>query len=236
MKEKRESPPGLFITGADTGIGKTHVGVRLARAWRQAGRRIEVFKPAESGCVDGRPADALALLEAAQSDRTIQEVCPYRLAAPLAPAVAAAREGVRIDFDFLRRRVSELAAATDALLVEGAGGLLVPLTGSQTYLDFILAAGLPVLIVAGNKLGCINHTLLTERALLAAGARVIGITMNNFQGTAAPDALSNPEEIERMARSPLLGVWPYCPAENAERLRPDEERLAARVWEAWRAG
>lgn len=225
---------GLFITGTDTGIGKTHVGVRLAWAWRKAGRRIEVFKPAESGCVGGRPADAAALLAAAQANRTVEEVCPYRLAEPLAPAVAAARDGLTIDFAFLLRRLRELETNADDLIVEGAGGLLVPLAGERTYLDFLQAAELPVLIVAGNKLGCINHTLLTERALLAVGARVIGITINNFLGTAAPDALSNPEVIGRMARSPVLGVWPYCPAEDAAQLRPDEVQLAARIWEAWR--
>jgi dethiobiotin synthetase len=204
----------IFVTGTDTGVGKTHVGVGLIHAWRRAGRQVGVCKPAESGCENGAPPDATALLAAAQSGQTLDEVCPYRLRAALTPAEAARLEGVRVDFAGLVGQVRAMARRFDVLLVEGAGGLLAPLADDLTYLDFVLATELPVLVVAANRLGCLNHTLLTDRVLQEAGAATLGIVLNDIAAERTPDMASNAAILERMAIAPLLGRWPQGGGED----------------------
>jgi len=215
-------------------VGKTYIASRLANHWFSMGIKVGVFKPAETGCGDDRPTDAMTLLAAANSGQTLAEVCPYRLREPLAPAVAAEREGVTIDFPKIYSELKSLNKTFEILLVEGAGGILVPFTEHMTYLDLVVAADLPVLIVAGNRLGCSNHALLTERACLTAGARPLGIILNNFLGTQTPDALSNQEVIERMARSPMFGTWPHNPIASPGRLENREREVAAAVLSALR--
>ena len=124
----------LFVTGTDTGVGKTFIACALAHAFRAAGRRVGVVKPIETG-VDDAPDDALRLRAAANDPSPLDDVCPYRLRAPLAPSVAAAREGITIDLGRVMELIERRARATDHLIVEGAGGLLVPITGTTTYLD-----------------------------------------------------------------------------------------------------
>ena len=118
---------GLFVTGTDTGCGKTTVACAIARAAREAGLRVRVLKPVETGCVGGVPADATALGEAAGDERPLEELCPYRLALPAAPEIAARQERVEIDPDALQRAFASAADGADLVLVEGAGGLRVPI-------------------------------------------------------------------------------------------------------------
>jgi dethiobiotin synthase len=139
--------PGLFIAGTDTGVGKTMVGCALLRAAQQRGRRLVPFKPAETG-IDPEPLDALRLHEAAGAPVPLDRVCVYPLRLPAAPQAAAALEGVTISLERIVQRARELTAAGDGLLVEAAGGLLVPYAPGLTGADLAERLGLPVLLVA----------------------------------------------------------------------------------------
>src|SRR5437879_13345036 len=152
----------LLVTGTDTGVGRTVVACALATALRQRGRRVAVMKPVETG-VEDEPADPLALRAAAADPAPLDDICPYRLRAPLAPAVAARLEGVTIDVARLVALVARRRQEADMLLVEGAGGLLVPLDARTTYADLAVRTGLPLLVVGANRLGTVNHCALTAQ-------------------------------------------------------------------------
>ena len=156
---------GFFITGTDTGVGKTLVACGLAVAFKEAGFKVGVMKPAESGCRNEKghlvPQDATFLKAAAGSNESIERICPYRLGVPVAPSVAAAHASIQIRPDFLVRLCHDMGATHDLMIVEGAGGLLVPLLSNYTYADLARELGLAVLVVVGNRLGAINHALLT---------------------------------------------------------------------------
>lgn len=176
---------GLFITGTDTGCGKTTVACALARAAREVGLRVRVLKPVETGCeeVEGEriPADALALAEAAGDPRSAAELCPYRLALPAAPEIAARHENVAIDPDLLRRAFAATAAGADLVLVEGAGGLRVPIAPGLEMAELALLFGLPLLVVARASLGTINHTLLTLEAARSRRLAVAGVIFSHVE-------------------------------------------------------
>jgi dethiobiotin synthetase len=195
----------IFVTGTDTGVGKTYVACGLARGLAARGQRVAVMKPVETGAGDG-PADALALRAAARDAASLDEICPYRLRAPLAPAVAAFLEGVAIDPDALVALARRRGAAADLLLVEGAGGLLVPLARRVTWLELAARLAAEVVIVAANRLGTINHTALTARVAAAAGLRVRGFVLS--QAVPEPDAsaATNAAAIEALCDLPCLGV------------------------------
>lgn len=190
----------LFVTGTDTNVGKTWVACALAHALRRAGRRVSVAKPVETG-VDGEPADAHRLREAAADPATLDEICPLRFRAPLAPTAAARRERRSIDVERLIAWLDARRAAADALLVEGAGGLLVPLAGAFTYADLAARCRLPVLIVAANRLGTVNHTALTARVARSAGLDVRGFVLT--RPTPAIDASQDGNVYEIQALTGL---------------------------------
>ena len=148
---------GLFITGTDTNVGKTFFACGLARLLKESGYKVGVMKPAETGCDSGDgkivPQDALALKEASGCAFPLEQICPYQFREPLAPGVAAKREGVKIDIDRLMDLYREVSSLYDITIIEGAGGLLVPLLPSYTYADFVKVLKLPVIVVAANKLG-----------------------------------------------------------------------------------
>lgn len=202
---------GLFITGTDTGVGKTYVAAIIARALRRAGRRVGVYKPAASGCrVDGADLisdDALALWEAAGRPGSLDEVCPQRFLAPLAPHLAARAEGRRIDREQLRRGLDAWTARSDIVLVEGAGGLMSPLGESDYVADLAGDFGFPLVVVARNALGTINHTLLTLHAAAAfrGGLPVAGIVLNRPMAPSDDASTgSNREELQARASAPVL--------------------------------
>src|SRR5262249_24369338 len=153
--------------------GKTFVACALAYALRERGRTVAVMKPVETG-VGSVPEDALRLRAAAADPAALDDVCPYRLRAPLAPTVAARAEGVTIDLARLESQLRRRRTAADVLLVEGAGGLLVPITDGITYADLAARLGLPLLVVAANRLGTVNHCALTARVAESAGLTTIG--------------------------------------------------------------
>ena len=201
----------LFITGTDTGVGKTFVACALARGLRARGMRVAVMKPIETG-VAAEPEDALRLRAAAEDPATLDDICPYRLRAPLAPAVAAELEGVAIDVDRTATLIARRAAAADVLLVEGAGGLLVPIHGSTTWVDLVARVSLPVLIVGANRLGTINHCALTARVAAAAGLTVRGFVLSEPSAARDESAATNAEAIAALTGLRCLGVMRHAPA------------------------
>jgi dethiobiotin synthetase len=222
MAEKDMSPPmrGLFITGTDTGVGKTYVAALIAAELRAAGRAVGVYKPAASGCriVDGRLVsdDALALWNAAGRPGTLEQVCPQMFAAPLAPHLAARAEGRTLDAALLRSGLEAWRGACDIVLVEGAGGLLAPLGDNESVADLARDFGFPLVIVARNALGTINHTLQTLVAADVHCSRlpVAGIVLNNPEPRPDdPSVASNRSELVRRAGVPILAEVAHGAAE-----------------------
>lgn len=204
---------GIFITGTDTGVGKTFIACGLAALLREAGYRVAVMKPAETGCVekDGRlfPEDAVKLKEASGCAVPLEKICPFQLRDPLAPSMAAEREGAVIDVDRLIDIYDEISSAHDITLVEGAGGLMVPLLPSYTYADFARVAKLPVVVVAANRLGAINHLLLTIEHASCKGLRVLGYVLNQIQNELSLATETNRAAISTLTAAPCVGEISY---------------------------
>jgi len=165
------TPQGFFVTGTDTGVGKTVVATALTRALVARGLRVAVMKPIASGsdptAAGPRNSDALALMAAANVPAAYETVNPYCFLPAIAPHIAASDSGTVIDLGLLRRRFEALAAAADCVIVEGAGGWLAPIGDRATMADLAAALGLPVLLVVGLRLGCLNHALLTRESMAA---------------------------------------------------------------------
>lgn len=195
----------IFITGTDTGVGKTLVSCSLAALLRDLGYRVGVMKPVETGCSqrDGQlfPEDAVRLKEASGCGAPMEKICRYRFAEPLAPSIAAERTGDRIDIDHLLNLCEEISSGHDVTLVEGAGGLMVPLLPSFTYADFARTAKLPLIVVAANRLGAINHLMLTLEHALCKELNVIGYVLN-----CSTDQMSLARETNREVLANLTGV------------------------------
>ena len=169
----------VFVTGTDTGCGKTTFACALARSAREAGNRVRILKPIETGCERGVPADALALARAAGDDAPVERLCPVRLALPAAPECAARAEGVAIELAPIEAAFARANADADLTLVEGAGGLLVPITPALDMAGLAGRLRLPLVVVARAALGTINHTLLTLEAARARGLRVVGVVIDH---------------------------------------------------------
>jgi dethiobiotin synthetase len=170
---------GVFVTGTDTGVGKTVVACALARALRAAGVDVGVMKPCETGVGPDGPLDALALRAAAGSADPLEDVCPQTFALPAAPAVAAEAESALVDRALVLEAAASLRARHEFLLVEGAGGLLVPIAPGFDMADLARDLGLPVLVVARAALGTINQTLLTLEALARRGLALAGVVVSH---------------------------------------------------------
>jgi dethiobiotin synthetase len=203
---------GLFVVGTDTAVGKTFVAARIAAGLARAGLRVGVYKPAASGCRRvGRllvSDDAVALWDAAGRPGELKAVCPQRFAAPLAPHLAAKEERKEIDSRLLRRGIDYWHRRSDIVIVEGAGGLMSPIGDHDYVADLAADFGFPLIVVAPNRIGVINSTLLT---LIAAASRpkpleVAGIVLNDVLPPEAgdPSVRSNRLEIELRCVSPVL--------------------------------
>lgn len=208
------SETGLFVTGTDTGIGKTHASCALLRAMRASGRAVQGMKPVASGCVltggHWRNEDALALMAAAGSDADYATVNPYALPLATAPQIATADAGVVIELPMLQTAYRQLASSSDFVLVEGVGGWLAPLADSIDQADLVRALGLPVVLVVGVRLGCINHARLSEQAILASGCRLLGW----FGNAIDPDFDADGRYFDSLSRSmssPYLGRLAFTP-------------------------
>jgi dethiobiotin synthetase len=209
------SIPGLFITGTDTGVGKTVIAGAIAAHLRLRGRRVAVCKPVTTGCVLRREGlvsqDAEFLAHHADADFPLDIICPQRYAEPLAPSVAAEREKKPLDWQAITRSLQLMSASSDMMIVEGVGGVLVPMDSRSTVLDMIQWLGLPAVIVARPGLGTINHTLLTISALKSAGAKIAGVVINQYPAenpSVAEEA--NPQQIEKWGKTPILCLVPAC--------------------------
>ncbi|NJD68666.1 MAG: dethiobiotin synthase [Candidatus Methylomirabilota bacterium] len=204
---------GLFVIGTDTGVGKTLVTAGLAYALRACGVDVGVMKPVETGCStrDGRlrPPDALALREAAGTRDALDLINPYRFREPLAPMVAAERLRRTIDVDRLLERFDRLADRHTVMLVEGAGGLLVPVTEKVSFLDLAVRLQLPLLIVIGSRLGALNHARLTVEAACAAGVPVVGAIVNRVTAERSLARTTNVSALRRLLPIPIFGEIPH---------------------------
>ena len=196
----------LFITGTDTGVGKTFFSVSLIRALRDLGIEAVGFKPVETGC---QPycRDARLLSEA--SGIYLEPV--YSFKTPVAPSVAADIEGVKVSTEQIKERISELSELYPFLVIEGAGGIMVPITWSYLYLDLVRELSLPVIVVALNKLGVINHTLLTVKACKSEGVNVRGVVLNSFKEE-DESFKSNYDSLKKLLDVP---VYPFSQPQDA---------------------
>jgi dethiobiotin synthetase len=201
---------GLFVTGTDTGVGKTEIACALVAAARAAGIDAVGMKPAQSGHAPGEPSDAERLRAASGGVEPLEALCPYTLAAPLAPGVAARLEGRALSLERIVSQARALAARHAAVLVEGAGGLLVPLTERETFADLAVALALPVVVVARAGLGTVNHTALTVEALRRRGLRLAAIVLNRTAPTDDPSVPHNAAEIARVTGSQPIGPLPFA--------------------------
>ena len=212
---------GIFITGTDTGVGKTLIACGLAVLLRESGYKVGVMKPAETGCADkdGKPfpQDASYLKEASGCEEPLERVCPYRLPEPLAPSMAAERAGVKIDISYLQALYDEISEKHDITLVEGAGGLLVPLLPHYTYADLAGLLKLPLLVVAANRLGAINHLLLTLEHASCRGLPVLGYILNRLESAPSLATETNAEALLSLTAVPCLGEVPYIEGLEAKR-------------------
>ena len=215
---------GLFFTGTDTGVGKTFVAASLGAYLRERGYRVGVMKPVETGCreMNGTliPADALRLKEVSGCAEPIERICPYRFAEPLAPSIAAERAGQKIDVDHLLATYGEIAAESDVTLVEGVGGLMVPLLPSYTFADFARVLKLPLVVIAANRLGVINHLLLTVEHASCKGLIMLGYVLNRISNDTSLAAETNREVLSGLTGVPCLGELPFSEAAAARNYLP----------------
>lgn len=220
----RKIPHGILITGTDTGVGKTIVAAALAAQFKKSGYNVGVMKPVQTGCIYRRgeliATDARFLRQAAGIDDPMEWVCPYRFRTPAAPMVAAHYERKTIDLERIREAYENLAARHRVVVVEGIGGLLTPIKPTVSVLDLALYLKLPLIVVASNRLGTLNHTLLTIRWAQHAGARVLGIILNcprpSVHGIAEK---TNAQVISRLCSTRVLGMIPFRTGVSVERER-----------------
>jgi dethiobiotin synthetase len=200
---------GLFVVGTDTGVGKTEVACALLAEARARGLDAIGMKPAQSGVAAGEPSDAERLRAACGGVEPLEAICPHSFAAPLAPALAARLEGREISLAAVVEAARSLAARHAAIVVEGAGGLLVPLTARETYGDLAVALALPVLVVARAGLGTVNHTALTVEALRRRGLEVQAIVLDRTAPEDDPSVPHNAAEIARLTGIAPAATLPY---------------------------
>ena len=210
----------IFVTGTDTGVGKTAVACAIARAARRAGLRVRALKPVETGCARGAdgalvPADALALAAAAGDDAPLERLCPWRLELPAAPEVAAAAAGESLALAPIAEALAAARKDADLVLVEGAGGLLVPVFPGLDMAGLAARLDLPVLVVARAALGTINHTLLTLEAARARRLRVLGVAVSHTSSVHSHADRRNLDWLLARLPAPFLGELPH----GAEELR-----------------
>jgi dethiobiotin synthetase len=210
---------GYFITGTDTGVGKTWLTVALMRHLQGQGQRVAAMKPVASDCrlTDGmlKNDDALLLQRYASMEIPYQLVNPYALELPIAPHIAAEKAGITIDFGVIGSAYRQLRQNSDMVLVEGIGGWMVPLSTALNVADLAAYMDLPVIIVVGIRLGCINHALLTCRAVLASAVRCAG-WLASCLDPQMPALQENILALQKLLPVPLLGILPYndAPGEN----------------------
>jgi dethiobiotin synthetase len=207
---------GYFITGTGTGVGKTLVSCALLRAFAARGKAVVGMKPVAAGCENGKWVDVEMLAAASSVLAPRQQVNPYALIPPIAPHIAARQAGINIDIAIICKACLALRQIADLVIVEGAGGFLVPLSERHDSADLARALGLPVILVVGMQLGCLNHALLTAQAVRAAGLELTGWVANCID----PRMIAfdeNVHALEQRLDCRLLGVLPFEQNTDAEK-------------------
>lgn len=195
---------GVFVTGTGTEVGKTVVAATIARTLAAEGRRVAVFKPAVTGLDEGVETDHALLRRASGSEQSDDEIAPYRYGPPASPHLAAALAGEEIDPERLRQAAAAAAEGADAIVCEGVGGLLVPLSTGYLVRDLAADLGHPLVVVASPGLGTINHTLLTVEAARAAGLEMGAIVLTPWPEGPTEIERSNRATIAELAGVPVL--------------------------------
>jgi len=200
---------GFFVTGTDTGVGKTRVACGLLSALAQAGKSVIGMKPVAAGIEAGRWADVEALSSASNVRAEPRLINPYAFDPAIAPHIAAEFAGVEIEIEVIARAGEALSRLADCIVVEGIGGFLVPLNARQTGADLAIRLGLPVVLVVGMRLGCLNHALLTRRQIEHSRLRCAGWVANCILPD-MPHLAGNIDALVERLNCPLLGVVPFC--------------------------
>jgi dethiobiotin synthetase len=217
------TPHGFFVTGTDTGVGKTLVACALLHALADAGRRVVGMKPVAAGATRSAEGlindDVRSLRAAGNVNAALALVNPYCFEPAIAPHIAAAQAGVTLELAPIAQAFVQLAAAADVVIVEGAGGFCVPLNARQDTADLAQTLGLPVILVVGVRLGCLNHALLTAQAIRTRGLSLAGWVANRIDPLMAVAEENVTALTERLA-APLLGEIEFTVA-------PDPRRIAA---------
>ena len=207
----------IFITGSGTGVGKTFVAEVLIRQWREEGRDVAAIKPVVSGFDPGRVRESdtgrlIAALGLELSAQNINLMSPCRYAAALSPDMAAAREGKTVPYDevvsYCRAVIEDCEATGGTLLIEGIGGVMVPLDGTRMVVDLIADLGIPAVLVSGSYLGALSHTLTAHAVLQARGISVEGIIVSETEGSEVP-VYETKEVLERFAAPTPVHVFPF---------------------------
>lgn len=213
---------GWFIAGTDTGVGKTLVAQALIQRGVAAGKRVAAMKPVSAGCVktpEGWLNDDVAQLRAASNvPLPLALMNPYAFEPPIAPHLAAQQAGIDIDLARIESAYREIASQSDEVIVEGVGGLLVPLNANQTAADIVLRLNLPVILVVGMRLGCLNHALLTVEAMARRGIKLEAWVANQIDPTMR-EFDANLLSLKERIFAPLLCVFP--PLATAEKTMID---------------
>ena len=219
----RRTPHGFFVTGTDTGVGKTLLACALLHAFAAAGRRVVGMKPVAAGAEQDAGelinADVRLLRGASSVAAPLALINPYCFRPPIAPHIAAEQAGVTIDLARIAQAFTQLAAAADSVIVEGVGGFCVPLNRNEDAADLARILGLPVILVVGLRLGCLNHALLTAQAIRGRGLELAGWMANRID-PAMPVAAENTRALTERLAAPLVATIEFTPA-------PDPARIAA---------
>jgi dethiobiotin synthetase len=216
--ETRATPKGLFVTGTDTGVGKTVTACGLARLALNKGLRVVAIKPVETGCKarEGRlfPADGAALRTAAGEILSLDETTPFRFSFPASPYRASVMESVRLKMADIAEHVLSLSDRGDFIIVEGAGGVSVPIEEGRFMSDLMARLGFPVLLVGRTALGTINHTLLSLEVLKAKGLTVAGVLLNASSAKPGPEEEYTARDLAVLVRPTPLAVTPFTDSPN----------------------
>jgi dethiobiotin synthetase len=205
---------GFFITGTDTGVGKTIITAALIKGLSRLGFKTGGMKPIESGCLQQGnvlvPPDGMFIKTIAHMAENIGHITPCRFKSPLAPLPASEIEGITVDFEKIKKAFAYLSKKYDVVIVEGIGGLLVPITKNYSVIDMAKDFNLPLIVVSKPSLGTINHTMLTVSYALKEGLRVAGIIINYNQPPESTLAeATNPEIIRLISPVPVIGILPH---------------------------
>jgi len=217
---------GYFITGTDTGVGKSLCAAGLLEAFKQQGLSTIAMKPVASGCEETaeglRNEDALLLMQYMTAEADYIEINPYAFIPPMAPHLAAAREGLTINSESLVEQARQLSGRAERIVIEGAGGWLAPLNETQSFADLAVKLEIPVILVVGVRLGCLNHALLTYENMQQRGVTIAGWIANTGLAE-TEDCLDIAENIASLVSrisAPLLGTLPRVENQQIEKIAP----------------